>query len=62
MGGFGSGDRLARGAKSANFGSMSHVSAEKWNEIFGERPLNISKPTKQPKRQNKNAANQKTSN
>jgi len=34
----GSGDRLARGASSASFGSMSHISAERWNSIFGEDP------------------------
>jgi len=40
------GDVLARGAKSAQFPSMSHVSQDRWNEIFGERPLNILKPKK----------------
>jgi hypothetical protein len=30
------GDALARGAKSATFPSLSHVSQQKWNDIFGE--------------------------
>lgn len=55
------GDALARGAKSAVFPSCSHISQERWNEIFGERPLNIAKPAKQPKKQ-KNAANRKEAN
>ena len=51
--GTGFGDRLARGSKSAAFPSMSNVSAEKWESIFGARPLNISKPEKQPKKPTK---------
>ncbi len=39
-------DALARGARSVTFPSNSHISADKWNSIFGERPLNISKPEK----------------
>lgn len=31
----GGGDVLARGARSANFGSMSHVPQNKWDAIFG---------------------------
>lgn len=44
--GAGFGDRLARGSKSAAFPSMSNVSAEKWDAIFGPRPLNIAKKPK----------------
>jgi hypothetical protein len=47
------GDLLARGARSAQFPSMSHVSQSKWDNIFGVRPLNVSKPKKkknEPKR------------
>lgn len=52
MAGNGFGDRLARGAKSAVFPSNSNVSQDKWNAIFGERPLNIIKKSekKQPKK------------
>lgn len=57
--GTGFGDRLARGSKSAAFPSMSSVPQEKWDDIFGARPLNIAKPAKKTKRQ-KNAANRKT--
>ncbi len=32
------GDLLARGAASANFGSMSHISQSKWDSIFGPNP------------------------
>lgn len=75
MGGFGSGDRLARGAKSANFGSMSHVSQSRWDEIFGKTPEQTEHDkamgraanaafaylikVQKPKRQNKNAADSK---
>lgn len=62
MSGTGFGDRLARGSKSAVFPSNSSVSQDKWDSIFGPRPLNISKPMKQSKRQNKNAANRKEAN
>jgi hypothetical protein len=27
-------DSLARGARSANFGSMSHISQDKWDSMF----------------------------
>jgi len=40
------GDALARGAKSQVFPSLSHISQDRWNEIFGERPLNVMKPKK----------------
>jgi hypothetical protein len=36
--GYGSGDKLARGAASATFPSMSHISQMRWNDIFGEDP------------------------
>lgn len=61
--GTGFGDRLARGSKSAAFPSMSSVPQQKWDDIFGARPLNISKS--QEKRvkvqagSKKNAANHK---
>jgi hypothetical protein len=59
MEGKGFGDRLARGAKSANFPSMSHVSQAKWNDIFGERPLNVAKPAK--KTNGRKSTNRKSS-
>jgi hypothetical protein len=31
----GYGDRLARGAGSATFGSMSYIKQDKWDSIFG---------------------------
>ena len=36
--GYGNGDRLARGAASASFGSMSHIDQKKWDDIFGPDP------------------------
>ena len=32
--GAGYGDRLARGAHKANFGTMSHIKQEDWNKMF----------------------------
>jgi hypothetical protein len=40
------GDALAAGARSVTFPSNSHISQERWDSIFGPRPLNISKPEK----------------
>jgi len=40
------GDALARGAKSQVFPSLSHISIDKWESIFGKRPLNVAKPEK----------------
>lgn len=37
----GFGDRLARGSKSAVFPSLSHISEERWTEIFGPRETKI---------------------
>lgn len=31
-------DSLARGARSANFGSMSHISQSKWDAMFQPEP------------------------
>jgi hypothetical protein len=31
-------DSLARGARSANFGSLSHISSERWEAIWAEEP------------------------
>ena len=40
------GDALARGAKAQVFPSLSHISIDKWESIFGKRPLNVAKPEK----------------
>jgi len=40
------GDILARGGHSATFPSLSHVPQDKWDDIFGKRPLNIMKKAK----------------
>lgn len=34
--GAGYGDRLARGGAKASFGSMTHVSDDKWRKAFGK--------------------------
>jgi hypothetical protein len=40
------GDILARGAKSATFPSMSHISQERWDAIFEPEPKKEDKPKK----------------
>jgi hypothetical protein len=38
-------DSLARGARSANFGSMSHIDQSKWDAMFAsEGDLKVSPP------------------
>jgi hypothetical protein len=53
------GDELARGARSHTFESNSHIPQDKWDAIFGPRPLNISKPEK--KNETKRTARKRSS-
>jgi len=53
------GDILARGAASATFPSNSHIPQDKWDSIFGKRPLNIAKPEK--KNETKRTARKRSS-
>lgn len=47
-------DSLARGARSANFGSMSHITQDKWDAMFKPEPAPDPQQTsEQPKTEEK---------
>lgn len=42
-------DSLARGAKSANFGSMSHIKQDKWDAMFAPEEVVEEQPVQEVK-------------